>query len=256
MEKYETINNKQAKSLLKKMATKYGETSNIYLEIEDCIEQFTLSDDTMNWPSRSVVILNRTLEKCRVLEEMKKPSLTEQKLRRLIRTEIKRIVEAPNYDDMSSGMMRRRSATDAVDNAKGGEVINTPKGDFQAVKSIKSIELKPGDVFLSTYNQFNQGAEIHEFVGITDDSTKYGEQFEKQKKVTFKTVKDCLRHYKVSSLKALEELQRKNEYGYQSYMCVKDLIDGDSGAWFYIYQGKWCRGSGAEKLSFTLLKRV
>lgn len=101
MEKYDTINNKQAKSLLKKLATKYGETSNIYLEIEDVVEQFTLSDDTVNWPQRSVVILNKTLEKCRVLEEMKKQTSIKQKLRRIIREEIVRLSEASNSNDLS-----------------------------------------------------------------------------------------------------------------------------------------------------------
>ena len=168
----------------------------------------------------------------------------------------KLIKEAPDLDSMSSGFMKTPGARSAVDAAKGGEIIRTKKGNFKAIKSIKSTELKPGDIFMGSYDQYNQGANIYEFLGITDDSTKYGEQFKKNGKIAFKTVKECLKYYKVSSLKALEDLQNKNEYGYHSYMCVKDLINGDEGAWFYLSRGKWSRGSGAESLSFTLLQKI
>ena len=157
---------------------------------------------------------------------------------------------------MSSGLFRSPQSLAAVTAAKDGEIITTKKGNFKPIKSIKSTELKPGDIFLGSYNAYNQGADIYEFLGITDDSTKYGESFKKSNKIAFKTVRDCLKYYKVSSLKALEELQNENEYGYHSYMCVKDLLNGDSGAWFYLFKGRWSRGSGAEPLSFTLLEKI
>lgn len=179
------------------------------------------------------------------------------KQKQLVKEYVKKLIkEAPDLDSMSSGFLKNPGARAAVDAAKGGEIIHTKKGNFKATKSIKSTELKPGDIFMGSYNQVNQGANIYEFLGITDDSTKYGEQFEKNGKIAFKTVKECLKYYKVSSLKALEDLQDKNEYGYHSYMCVKDLIDGDEGAWFYLFRGRWSRGSGAEPLSFTLLQKI
>lgn len=69
-------------------------------------------------------------------------------------------------------------------------------------------------------------------------------------------MQDCLSANGVNNLRALEKKQDKNEYGYHSYMIVKDLEAGDSGAWVYLSKGKWARGSGADKMTFTLLKEV
>jgi hypothetical protein len=51
--------------------------------------------------------------------------------------------------------------------------------------------------------------------------------------------------------KELEEKQSEKGYGYGSYMVIKDLEDGNEGASFYLHNGAWVRGSGAEKLSFV-----
>jgi len=94
---------------------------------------------------------------------------------------------------------------------------------------------------------------------ITDMEEKYGDGENK-----FDSAKQLYQEYKVTSLKALKEKQDeiakrkfgKDSYGHHSYLTVKDLNDGSSGSWFYPYNGKWCRGSGAEPLSFRLMKKT
>ena len=127
---------------------------------------------------------------------------------------------------------------------------------YEYHKTVKSIDLKPGDIFAASYRNNGNREDICKFIGVTDDSTQYGEQYERKKIVAYKTVRECLQDNGVRSLKALEEKQDKNEYGYHSYMIVENVEDQQSGAWYYVYNGSWCRGSGADKLSFTLLKQI
>lgn len=176
-------------------------------------------------------------------------------LDRIIEEQFKRIQEMPKIRDMQSGCIKSQSAKNAVKAARSGEPIELNNGKkFIAIKNIRGIDLKQGDIFMASYSSTNQGADVYKFLGITDDSTKYGDQFKKQGKVAYKSVKDCLIANNVKSLKELQALQDKNEYGFQSYLCVQDLDSNDKGAWFYLYKGRWSRGSGAEALSFTLLK--
>jgi hypothetical protein len=45
-----------------------------------------------------------------------------------------------------------------------------------------------------------------------------------------------------------------DSYGHDSRLVVEDLLDGEAGPFFYIFENKWCRGSGAEALSFILVE--
>lgn len=112
--------------------------------------------------------------------------------------------------------------------------------------SIKADALKTGDKIVVSYkNSGRVNSFKAEVLGFTGDDKKYGDGG-----VKFKSQKEMLAHYSVKSLKALEELQNKNEYGMHSYMVVKDLDSGDSGPWLYPYKGAWVVGSGANRVSF------
>jgi len=110
----------------------------------------------------------------------------------------------------------------------------------------KKIEdLTPGDKCVFMYK--NNGVKYIEctFLGFTDDTQQYG----KGSKISFKTQKELLTHYKVKTLAQLEALQDKNEYGYHSYMILKMV----SGQVFnsYVFKGKWTIGSGADKITLV-----
>ena len=159
-----------------------------------------------------------------------------------------------HISELSSGMMRSRQAINNVQSVRHGTILDIENKDilesYTAQRNIQGRTVAKGMVVLASYNAYNQGANLYEVLGFTGDDHKYGKG-----DVMFDSVKDIFKHYGVKSLKVLEELQNKNEYGKSSYMVVRDLHSGDEGAWFYIFEGRWCRGSGAEPLSFTLMQK-
>jgi hypothetical protein len=159
---------------------------------------------------------------------------------------IKELLEMAASRKFSSGAMRSSEAKMLVKQFKAGEETYDMKDGrkFQAKKSIKGDMLEKGMIVLASYDANNQGAQIYEVLGFTapgDDS-----------KPVYDTAKQAMKACKVSSLRALSDVDA-NE---RSSLFVKDLEDGDSGPWFYPDRGAWVRGSGAEKLSFTLVEEI
>jgi len=110
-------------------------------------------------------------------------------------------------------------------------------------------------VVLARYNSMNQGVDICKILGVTGDDQKYG-----QGGIEFDSVKEALEYYDVKTTKDLEYLQSQNEYGHHCYLYVEDMEDVENaqnrrGPWYYLVDGRWARGSGAEKLSFTLMEQ-
>ena len=124
-----------------------------------------------------------------------------------------------------------------------------PSG-FRVGKIVRGNMLKRGMKLSAAYSLHNEGTDYIEVLGFTGNKEKYGEGG-----VKYNSVKDIFRaHRGVASLKQLYELDRQNEYGYQHYLCAKDLNKGDTGCWYYLNdKGRWCRGSGEEPLSFREL---
>lgn len=161
--------------------------------------------------------------------------------------------EALKIHALNSGAMHSKSAKDAV-RAVMSKRENVIAGDkeYKAFSlKLDHDDLEKGQIVLASYSSTNQGAQVYEILGFTDDDKKYGDGG-----VKFDSVKDLLKAKGVATLKELEALQNKNEYGLRSYIVVRDLDDKEEGPWFYLYKGSWSRGSGAEKLSFVLLKEV
>jgi len=152
--------------------------------------------------------------------------------------------------ELNSGFLRSPEAINNVQMVRGGAPIEVKKDDEQktyvAIGNVQGRSLAKGMVVLASYNEGNQGADLVEVLGFTSDKEHYGEGG-----VAFESAKEMLKHYGVKSLQELEDLQDKNEYGYHSYLVVRDLNDDEEGAWYYLYEGRWARGSGAEKLSFV-----
>jgi hypothetical protein len=92
----------------------------------------------------------------------------------------------------------------------------------------------------ATYRGLNRGTDQVEILGVAvgnngDDGVK------------FNSVKEAMKDAGVTSLRALEALD-------SYHLVVRELPYGDSGPWYYLFQGRWCRGSGAERLTFTRIQ--
>lgn len=168
------------------------------------------------------------------------------------KTFMKENTEIVDINDLSSGFLKTNKSIRSVDAVLNGAFLHINKKFYKVNKKVKGNALTAGMIVLSIYNSSNQGATLDEILGFTDDTSAYGDK----PKQLFKSVKDLLKFYNLRSLKALEQLQGQNEYGFSSYIKVKSLEDGDSGAWYYLFNGRWSRGSGAEPLSFYTMKRA
>lgn len=124
---------------------------------------------------------------------------------------------------------------------------------FRLGRQIRGNMLKRGMKLAAVYSKVNEGIDYIEVLGFTGNNEKYGEGG-----VKYNSVKEIFRaHRGISSLKALEASDNEKEYGYGHYLCARDLNpDPDTreehkqGCWYYLFEGRWCRGSGAEPLSF------
>lgn len=125
--------------------------------------------------------------------------------------------------------------------------------------NITGKSLRKGMKVLAYYNDINVGVDVIEILGVTNNDQLYGASGAK-----FDTVKEMLIAHGVNTLKQVEELDHLKDsqydgWGYHTYLYTRDLTheEGspypDEGAWYYIFEGRWARGSGAEKLSFIEL---
>ena len=151
-----------------------------------------------------------------------------------------------NINELSSGCCKFKDSLDLVSSFRAGNIavsLSKKKKSFKAVRNLKGTQLTKGILFSASYNRFNQGFGLYRFIGITDGSR------------VFDSVQECMKHHKVKSLKELDVLEIDTE-GLRFYLSVEDLNTGDKGDWFYLNYGKWCRGSGAEPLSFIEVVEV
>ncbi len=159
--------------------------------------------------------------------------------------------EVVYIDQLRSGMIKGRKQIDAVQATMRGEhAIRVGKREYEIVKRLNGKQLERGMKVLASHNQFNQGVNVFEILGVSDVSVQYGEGG-----VAYQSVKATLIANDVKTLKALEAKDDKNEYGYSHHLWVRDLENNEKGPWVYLFEGRWSVGSGAEALSFSLLKR-
>lgn len=158
-------------------------------------------------------------------------------------SKFKMYLEMAKSREFKSGMMRDRDAIEKVSDFKhGAETFDIEKNGktikYKSSGVVSGNALKKGDIVTGSYNHYNQGMDLYEILGVTDRDDE---------KPNYDSVKAVMQKYGVSSLKGIEELDN----GDKIYLVVRDLEDGDEGAWFYVFKGRWCRGSGAEALTFT-----
>jgi hypothetical protein len=151
--------------------------------------------------------------------------------------------------------MKSKEALRNVANYLSGEIVVLPNGKkIQTTKkSVKGTQLTKGMLVSASYNSTNQGLEFYEVLGVSDLDVKYGDGG-----VKFNSVKDAAKKYGLKTLKEMENYPelKHMEYGHGFYLWVRDVSDNSKGGWFYLFEGRWSRGSGAEKLSFYEFKYV
>ena len=163
--------------------------------------------------------------------------------------------------ELNSGFMKSPEAIAKVRQVMdGSSAVKLQNGSMYILsKMLRSDQLQTGQIVAAMYNSSNQGFELYEVLGFTGMDDKYGAGG-----VQYNSARDLFKAFGVTSTRMLDEKQEKiakkkygkDWYGHCSYLVVKDLNEGRSGAWFYIFRGKWARGSGAEPLRFRLMKHV
>ena len=118
-------------------------------------------------------------------------------------------------------------------------------------------QFEAGMFMIAKYDQFNAGVEVFKFNYFIVGVDQY-----KDTERTLGTAKNWKEVVKLTGCKTLKEAAAKN---FDVRMHVTDLTytkemvklyGSDSGDWYYEFEGRFCRGSGAEKLSFVQLITV
>ena len=153
----------------------------------------------------------------------------------------------------ASGRVKKGWGALGSNKLESGDLIHVGKKVWEVVKQINYRKMKFGKVYAYSYKKYNSGWNIFEFRGYSDLTLAYG-----RGGPIFKTIQGVARRYKVKSLREIEKLDDKLllDYGHTIYMCTNVLVTVQTGCYYYIFEGRWCRGSGAEPLTFYQVRRV
>jgi hypothetical protein len=151
--------------------------------------------------------------------------------------------EMASINKFRSGWMKSAEAREMVKAFRAGEeTVELSNGSsFKAIKTVNARTIEKGMLVMGSYNGSNQGAELYEILGVSSGKDK--------DKVAYDSVKEAMTDNKVSTLEALDA-------AINCHLVVKDIDDGDTGGFFYVYRGAWARDSGAERVSFTLVEQI
>jgi hypothetical protein len=152
------------------------------------------------------------------------------------------LTEMAKASSFMGGAFKRRQAREMIQAFKAGEeTFDLSNGDsYKAAKKLNGGALQAGMVVFAVHDKYNTGAQLYEILGFSEGSDR--------EDVKYKSVKEAYKAHGVSSLKALEDKEVR--------LVVKDLEDGDTGAFFYIFEGRWSYGSGAEPLTFIQVEKA
>lgn len=163
---------------------------------------------------------------------------------------VQELFEMAKAHEFTSGAAKRKSAVKLATEFKRGKgTFELSDGRvFKGAGIIGPARLKKGDITLASHNKYNQGAQLYQVLGFTKGDKESGSRDETP---YFNSAQEALDAYDADSLEDLE-----NNPTADVRLVVKDLEDGTSGAWFYIHNGEWSYGSGAEPLTFTFAREV
>jgi predicted phosphatase len=136
-----------------------------------------------------------------------------------------------------------------------GDILRVGRRSFYRFKNrIPYKKMVAGRVYGGSYYQYNSGYDVFIFNGFSDFSKKYRRD---DAPPSFSTIQEVFTKYKVRSLKELERMKWDGDYDDGVNMNVTILGDNLwTGSPYYIFEGRFTRGSGAEKLSFWEVEEV
>lgn len=154
---------------------------------------------------------------------------------------------AKAHEYMGGAFYRKRAKEMIRAFKEDGESFELKNGEsYVADKKILGSALQQGMIVFAVHDKYNTGAELYEILGFGPDSGP-----------KYKSVVEAMKAVGVKNLKELEDWnQDHRDTEEEVRMHVKDLDDGKSGPWFYVYEKRWAYGSGGEPLSFMLVKKV
>lgn len=139
-------------------------------------------------------------------------------------------------------------------------ITNSDGQIFEKSKAKKSIGLQKGQYILSYYNKVNTGTDFFrvEGFGVAEESSLNGKSLENRIEFLVDSQKELFKKYNV---KSLDELKSKFfkfgelNTGKEPTLLMTWYEDGNPNNEmlsdvYYIDDNRWCRGSGAEPLSF------
>jgi len=130
---------------------------------------------------------------------------------------------------------------------------NQPLEYWEFIRKVPYKSLKVGGVYGESYHRYNTGYDVFIFDGFSDVTPKYGEGGP-----MFQNIKEVQDKYGVRNMDDIENIEKllDMKYGHGIYLCTTSLTMGMSGCYYYVSEGRWSRGSGAEPLTFWEVERV
>lgn len=169
------------------------------------------------------------------------------------------VTEFVDWNEFSSGCQLGKDAIELaywLRNLQIGVKIGDKK--YAPVRQLTAALLEKGMLVAGTYKKDNQGVDFFEVLGVTDVDVKYGEGGP-----VFDSVKQAREKYDLKNMREMESFDGDLPYGHRLRLWARDLTPAmkdvgyeEEGAWYYLYKGRWSRGSGAEQLSLVLLEEV
>jgi len=148
--------------------------------------------------------------------------------------------------------MSKQDYWDEFQDIKQGKLIRLEDGYYKFEKSVNAAQLTKGMKLGATWSGSQYGFDYVELEGVyaLHKSKEHDEEYLKHE-ILHRSVKDALARLDMQG--ALAKVD-DNDWALRLY--VKDLESKDEGDWYYLYKGRFCRGSGADKLSFFEIKKV
>lgn len=156
-------------------------------------------------------------------------------------------------------MSRDLDFWDHLQDIKNGKLITLYDGVYKFARSLTANNLEKGMKLGASYSATNSGIDYVELLGVyaLHEDIQHDEEHLKHEHLHH-SVKEALERLDAPSLARV----RVGHKSYAIRLLVKDLEPApagraqDFGDWYYLYNGRFCRGSGAEPLSFFEIKKV
>lgn len=134
------------------------------------------------------------------------------------------------------------------DRVEAGDILRAGEEYYRFIAPISYKKMVVGQIYGDSYSAFNSGYDVFEFYGYSSTDDAPAPEYE--------TIEQVYQKFGVRSLRALEELKHQRGRGEVDFRMWTKQNDIGLGGYYYISNGRWCRGSGAEPLTFWQVEPV